>query len=89
MDEGSRTRSYFFGPLAVTVSCIRGMIDNDYFAEGMACEPKEETIPEPNFDEAVLFEEFFTTDLRMPPHPVLDDILLKFQVQIHQLLSLL
>jgi hypothetical protein len=28
---------------------------------------------------------FFTAGLRMPPHPVLSDILLKFQVQLHQL----
>jgi hypothetical protein len=40
---------------------------------------------EPNADEAVVFEEFFTGGLRMPPHPVLANILLKFQVQIHQL----
>jgi hypothetical protein len=28
---------------------------------------------------------FFTTGLRMPPHPIMSDILLKFQVQLHQL----
>jgi hypothetical protein len=39
MDEGSHTRSYFFGPSTVTVSRIRGMIDNGYFVEGMAREP--------------------------------------------------
>jgi hypothetical protein len=54
------------------------MIDYGYFADGAACVPGEETVPEPNGDEAVMFEEFFTTDLRMPPHPVLSDILLKF-----------
>jgi tRNA A37 threonylcarbamoyladenosine synthetase subunit TsaC/SUA5/YrdC len=59
------------------------MIDNSYFADGMGCEPRDETVPEPNGDEAVVFEEFFTTGIRMPPHPVLADILLKFQVQIH------
>jgi hypothetical protein len=32
-----------------------------------------------------VFEEFFTIGLRMPLHPVLSDILLKFQVQLHQL----
>jgi hypothetical protein len=47
----------------------------------------EETISEPDSDEVVLFEEFFTTGLRMPPHPVLANILLKFQVQLHQLTS--
>jgi tRNA A37 threonylcarbamoyladenosine synthetase subunit TsaC/SUA5/YrdC len=35
---------------------------------------------QPNLDEAVVFEEFFTAGLRMPLHPVLADILQKFQV---------
>jgi hypothetical protein len=42
-------------------------------------------VPEHNGDKAVVFEEFFTTGLRMPPYPVLVDILLKFHVHIHQL----
>jgi tRNA A37 threonylcarbamoyladenosine synthetase subunit TsaC/SUA5/YrdC len=54
------------------------MIDSGYFTNGMNNEPGEETILEPNHDEAVVFEEFFTLGLRMPPHPVLVDILLKF-----------
>jgi hypothetical protein len=61
------------------------MIDRGYFAKGMACVPGEETTLEPSTDEAILFEEFFTVGLRMPLHPVLSDILLKFQVQLHQL----
>jgi hypothetical protein len=61
------------------------MIDNGYFAEGMGRKPGEETVPEPHSDEAVVFEEFLGTSLRMPPLHVLADILLKFQVQIHQL----
>jgi hypothetical protein len=85
MDERSRTWSYFFGPLTVMVSRIRGMIDNGYFAEGIGREPGEEIVSEPQSDEAMVFEEFFAARLRMPPHPILSDILLKFQVQLHQL----
>jgi hypothetical protein len=33
-----------------------------------------------------MFEEFFAVGLWMPPHPVLTDILVKFHVQIHQLM---
>jgi hypothetical protein len=33
-----------------------------------------------------MFEEFFAAGLRMPPHPVLTDILVKFRVQLHQLM---
>jgi hypothetical protein len=43
----------------------------------------EKTVPEPDSNGAVMFEEFFTAGLRMPLHPVLVDILLKFQVQLH------
>jgi hypothetical protein len=82
--EGSPTRSYYFGPLTMIVSRIHEMTENNYFVKGMGHEPGEGTVPEPNGDEAVVFEEFFTAGLRMPPHLVLADILLKFQVQIHQ-----
>jgi hypothetical protein len=66
-------------------SGVGGMIDSHYFAEGMGHELRDEAILEPHPDEAVVFEEFFNAGLRMPPHPMLDNILLKFQVQIHQL----
>jgi hypothetical protein len=42
-DEGSRTWSYYFGPSTVAVSRIRGIVDGDYFVEGMGHELKEET----------------------------------------------
>jgi hypothetical protein len=47
--------------------------------------PWAESVPDPRLDEAVVFEDFFAAGLRMPPHPVLLDILHKFQVQLHQL----
>jgi hypothetical protein len=64
----------------VTVSRIWEMINRGYFTEGGVHVPGVETVPEPENDEAAMFEYFFTTSLRMPPHPVLADILLKFQV---------
>jgi hypothetical protein len=45
----------------------------------------KETVPEPADDEVVVFEEFFAAGLRMPPHPALTEILLKYRVQLHQL----
>jgi hypothetical protein len=93
-DTGSRSkasgvvdgsRSFLFGPLTMTVSRICGMIHCGYFVGGMGNELREETVLEPQPDKAVVFEEFFNAGLRMPSHPVLADILLKFQVQIHQL----
>jgi hypothetical protein len=85
IDKGSHSRSYFFGASIVKVSRIHKMIDGGYFAQGMGRKPGEETVPEPNPDEAVVLEEFFTSSLWMPPHHVLSDILLKFQVEIYQL----
>jgi hypothetical protein len=60
------------------------MVSLHYFAEGNAREPGEVVILE-LADETVVFEEFFTARLRMPPQPVLTDILHKFCVQLHQL----
>jgi hypothetical protein len=84
-DEGPHTHNYYYGHSTVIVSRVRKMIDRGYFAIGDACVPGEETIPEPDSDKAIVFEEFFTTGLRMPPHPVFMDILLNFQMQLHQL----
>jgi hypothetical protein len=41
---------------------------------------------EPNIDEVIIFEEFFAMGLWMPPHPAFTEILLKFLVQLHQLI---
>jgi hypothetical protein len=83
--ESSSSQSFYFGPLTLTLSRIHRMIDNGYFTNGMGHELGEETVSESGDDKAVLFEEFFTATLRMPLHPVLAAILLKYQIQIHQL----
>jgi hypothetical protein len=84
-DEGSRTHSYYFGPSTMIVSHIPEMTDRGYFSKCSAHTLGEEIILEPENDKAVVFEEFFTAGLSMPPHPALVDILLKFRVQLHQL----
>jgi hypothetical protein len=77
--------SYDFGVSLVTVGRIQQLQTLGYFAEGSACEPGEGTVPKPNTDEVVVFEEFFVVGLRMPPHPAFTKILLKFQVLLHKL----
>jgi hypothetical protein len=47
-----------------------------YFTEGAAHELGEETVLEPNDNEAVVFEEFFMAGLRMLSHPTFTEILL-------------
>jgi hypothetical protein len=78
IDPDEASRSYIFDPSAVTVSCIHVMASLCYFAEGDAWAPWEEVISEPADDEAVVFEEFYATGLRMPPQPTLTDTLFKF-----------
>jgi hypothetical protein len=58
-----------------------------YFLKGYYRSPGAESVPEPRTKEAIVFEDFFTTGLRMLPHHVLVDILHKFWVQLHQLTS--
>jgi hypothetical protein len=85
MDPCELARSYEFGASLVTVGRTRQMESLGYFPEGLVREPREEILSEPNSDKVVVFEEFITAGLRMPPHHVLTEILLKFRVQLHQL----
>jgi hypothetical protein len=56
-----------------------------YFSKGFTRPPSTESVPDPQENEVVVFEDFFAAGLRIPPHPILLDILHKFQVQLHQL----
>jgi hypothetical protein len=79
-------RTYYFGASTVTINHIREMATLKYFAEGDGRVPGEETIPKPRDDEVVVFENFFIAALRMPPHTTVAEMLLKFRVQLHQLM---
>jgi hypothetical protein len=48
---------------------------NHYFLKGYGQLPGVESVPNPQENEAVVFEDFFVAGLHMPPHPVLMDIL--------------
>jgi hypothetical protein len=50
--------SYNYDSLIMTVSHIGEMAEQQYFVEGGAHAPGEETVPEPKNDEAVIFEDF-------------------------------
>jgi hypothetical protein len=67
------------------VGRIRQLETLGYLVEASTREPREETILEPADDKAIVSEEFFAVGLLMPLHLVLTDILVKFQVQLHQL----
>jgi hypothetical protein len=78
VDLHKLVQSYDFRMSSVTVGRIRQLESLRYFAKGSAHEPGEETVPEPNHDEVVVFEEFFMAGLHMPPHPSFTKNLLKF-----------
>jgi hypothetical protein len=78
--------SYDFGQSLVTKTHLMSMESYArYFPKGHDRAPGAKFVPEPRANEVVMFEDFFTARLQMPPHPVLMDILHKFQVQLHQL----
>jgi hypothetical protein len=85
VDPSEASRSYRFVSSTVTVSRIPEMASLHYFDEGDVQAPREEVILEPADDEVVVFDEFFTAGLRMPPRPSLINIMLKFRVQLQQL----
>jgi hypothetical protein len=78
MDLHESTRSYDFGASSITLGHIHQLESLRYFVEASAHEPREETVPEPADNEAIVFEEFFAAGLRMPPHPAFTKILLKY-----------
>jgi hypothetical protein len=55
------------------------------FLKGYNWPPSSESVPSPQPNEVVVFEDLFAAGLGMLPHPVLVDILRKFWVQLHQL----
>jgi hypothetical protein len=79
--------SYDFGQSKVTRARITSLKNfARYFLKLFAQTPSVESVPDPAENEAVVFKDFFIDSLRIPPHPVLLEILCKFQVRLHQLM---
>jgi hypothetical protein len=89
LDEGASDNAKlwtcYFGSLTITVGKIKEMEEKGYFPEGEGRAHGAETVPEPNGDKVVVYENFFIAGLCMPPHPALVDILLHFPAQLYQL----
>jgi hypothetical protein len=77
--------TFDFGTSTMGRDHIQTLEDLSYFAKGVAWLPNPKSVSEPRVDTVVVFENLFIVGLRMPPHPVLTDILQKFRVQMHQL----
>jgi hypothetical protein len=71
--------TYDFGQSTMTKAHLASLKSNGhYFLKGYGRRPGVEFVPDPQSDEAIVFEDFFPTGLCMPPHPVLLEILRKF-----------
>jgi hypothetical protein len=71
--------SYNFGWSTVMRARITSLENSArYFLKGFAPPPSMEFVSDPKENEAVVFEDLFIAGLRIPPHPVLLDILWKF-----------
>jgi hypothetical protein len=71
--------SYDLGPSKISKTRIGSMESYaHYFPKGYGRPHGGESVLEPREYEAVVFEDFFIAGLRMPPHPILTDILRKF-----------
>jgi hypothetical protein len=45
----------------------------------------EETIPEPKYDEVVVFKSFFKAGLQFPLHEMIGEVLNNYEIYLHQL----
>jgi hypothetical protein len=84
--DNENSRTYNFGASTIALGPIKEMVERGYFMDGEARVPGDEAVSELDNDEVVVYEDFFVAGLRMPLHPALADILLKFQAQLHQLM---
>jgi hypothetical protein len=73
-----------FGTSRISLVRVQEMQHLGYFGDGVGRVPGAEEIPEPE-GELVVFEAFFITDLRLPAHHFVAEVLWRFDVQVHQL----
>jgi hypothetical protein len=71
--------SYDFGQSTVTKARVMALKSFAcYFLQEITRPPDAKSAPDPRENEVAVFENFFAADLRIPPHPILLDILRKF-----------
>jgi hypothetical protein len=73
-----------FGVSRISSVHVQDMQQLGYFGNGVGRVLGAEEIPEPK-GEMVVFEAFFTADLRLPAHHFVVEVLRRYDVQIHQL----
>jgi hypothetical protein len=80
--------SYDFGRLTVMMTLVMALESfARSFPKGFTRPPGAKSVLDPRENEVVAFKDFFVAGLRIPSHLILLDIMCKFQVQLHQLMS--
>ena len=74
-------KSWDFGPSSITEEAIAEMLKESCFPSSrVKIPPPGQTVPEPEEGYAVVFQDFFTCDLRLPYIPFLRRVLETFNV---------
>jgi hypothetical protein len=73
-----------FGVSRISSARVQDMQQLGYFGSRVGRVPGAEEVPESE-GELVVFEAFFTADLRLPAHRFVVEVLQRFEVQVHQL----
>jgi hypothetical protein len=71
-----------FGVSQMSSVRVQDMQQLGYFGGGVARVPGTEEVPEPE-GELVVFEAFFAAGLRLPAHRFVEEVLRRFNVQVH------
>ena len=75
--------TFEFGQSTVRTEDIADMVEARFFKEGRAeAPPAGQTVPAPEEGYAVVFRDFFTCGLRMPPYHFLREVMESFNVEL-------
>ena len=77
--------SFEFGLSRVTSSDLDKFAKAGWFARDLARPSEGEVVPDPCDDEDVVYKEFLLAGLRFPTHPLVVDMLKRFNLKFHQL----
>jgi hypothetical protein len=76
--------TFEFGESLVMVEDISEMVQGGFFKEGRAKAPlAEQTVPDPEPGYAVVFRDYFTYGLLLPPYSFLCQVMEAFNLELH------
>ena len=76
--------TFEFGESIIMAEDIADMVRAWFFKEGcVMAPPTGQTVPTPEAEYAVVFRDYFTCGLRMPPYAFLRQVMEAFNVELH------